>query len=524
MQKAVCRPAGRTSLLLVQAALMAAFAASALGAQDVAPLGTPVPELYIQGLVPPDDGNPPRSPPKWEEPKKMAVILISLTGAPYLPVGTDPGPARNAIRKQVFTNSDSTNAFWQDMSYGEFSISGHLNVDGDVFGPVPINFPTTPCDRQFWALAAQTELEAQGIGFSADNYDLIAYSTKGPCPSKGEPTLDPPGAFMGNFSLRATTHEMGHALGLAHSSSLCCQGPSLTDDCSRLEYGDLFDVMGLRGSMGYNQQKRGQAGWLEESDTIHVDPNGGTQSFTLDPLGLASSATKVLRLPRVDGPFGREQFYYVEFRQPSVFDNFMLSEPIALGTTIRLGPGYNRLGRTYLVDSEPRTGSLVDAPFVPVGPVPAVYVDPSTGTTISTTRVVQVGGSGPGFAEVTITPGAILPCAYGDPVLTLTPGSLQVVAGQAVPYTLTLLNGDSQHCPWRPISVTVEGVPTSWGSEAVFGFEQSLQGAELLELSRLIVLPVTADPGFATLTFKALNKYTGRSTEETLVVQVLGAP
>lgn len=60
--------------------------------------------------------------------RKTAVLLIA-------PAGSSPGPwSQESARSEVFTGTNSVNAFYQEESYGSISLTGKLREDGDVFG------------------------------------------------------------------------------------------------------------------------------------------------------------------------------------------------------------------------------------------------------------------------------------------------------------------------------------------------------------------------------------------------------
>ena len=562
---------------LARAVLLVTFIVQGVGsagAQSDTPNSALLSDLQKNNFVAvPGPNTPPKSPTKWINengaPHNVAIILLSYPGNPY-PLGTSSSYAalRQKIAGQVFTNSNSINEYWQYTSYGAFSITG------TVFGPVEVPYPPSPCDRDAWAASAQEMLTQDsgqtfppGVQFDINDYQLVAYSNDkepGTCKSQGKPGYDPPSAFMDNFSLRATSHELGHALGLDHSSGFQCFDLSgepvpLGEICELVLKGDFYDTMGFAGEMTYTQQKRGQLGWLAgEFTTKTVVANGTFTEFEIYPIESGEDKLKVLRIPRVLGPYGIEEFYYVEFRQPVGFDIPLTTykgvptnatEYMPKGTMIRLARGYNRHGRSHLVDAKPLllmggvpalVEDFINAPFVPTGPeAPVSFIDPITGTVITTKSITKVPENfNNSFATVSVFPGTVLECSYGAPTVSLTPASGYVQVGvppedgqqgeespllKELNFSVDIKNWDSVNCPAVTIFANFSGAPSSWGFEALaqLSMEAPLAGRETITISRTINLSGAA-PGLTELTLNVVNGYTGQSAPPiTLMVDIL---
>src|SRR5436305_1303914 len=78
-------------------------------------------------------------------PRTTAVVLINFADDPRQPWTVDQ------VRQRVFTAPDSTNAFFQDESYGQVSLIGRQRPDGDVFGWYTLPVSASNCDPDSWA-------------------------------------------------------------------------------------------------------------------------------------------------------------------------------------------------------------------------------------------------------------------------------------------------------------------------------------------------------------------------------------
>ena len=77
-------------------------------------------------------------------PRKVAVLLFKFSGDPVEPWSPEQ------TRSKVFTASDSANAFYEEESYGQISLTGKLSSDGDVFGWFTLDTSPGGCPYDTW--------------------------------------------------------------------------------------------------------------------------------------------------------------------------------------------------------------------------------------------------------------------------------------------------------------------------------------------------------------------------------------
>jgi M6 family metalloprotease-like protein len=337
-------------------------------------------------------------------PRKTAVILVQFDA-------TAPPWTSDEVRQRVFTDADSTNAYYQEDSYGDVSLVGKAgNPDGDVFGwyTVPAPGPNSQVGCDVNAIMSNAEAAAGADGFVASGYDHVIYAF---------PRTSLCGNWAGLAQLPGTrswingaidsvpvvAHELGHNMGLHHASSLrCTEGGvpvAISATCTTSEYGDPFDVMG-------NSSHRNNAWHLQQ---IGFLPGTNVQTVTQDGTYSLSSTntrggTPLLRVPRPNG--GSPPYYDLELRSSGgVFDNFLSSDPAVQGVTIHTDPDPATITQSLLIDATPGSPSgFRDAPLA----VGHTFSDGALTVTVQSiaggvaTVQVTTGGSPPDTTPPTV--------------------------------------------------------------------------------------------------------------------------
>jgi hypothetical protein len=274
------------------------------------------------------------------------------------------------IRASIFTAGNSTSTFYREESHDQLWFTGkNGNLDGDVYGwytlPAPTGCRDTGEDARNWADLAMAQ--AFGLnGFDPDDYDqvMFVFPHHSGCRWAGLGEL--PGKYSwinggdnGVLTVRVTGHELGHNLGVHHADSWDCTGVSgqrvpISANCKMTEYNDPFDVMGSVASRHHNGWHLEQLGVLPASNVQTVTTSGTYALTAADSSGLPTA----LRIPsRYGGSGGTKDWYYLEVRKAGgVFENFLASDPVATGVSVRLNDDPSLLTQSRLIDVDVRNG------------------------------------------------------------------------------------------------------------------------------------------------------------------------
>ena len=301
-------------------------------------------------------------PPAEESARKVAVILFSLPGA-------SPSWSLEQARSRVFTASNSVNAFYEEESYDQISLTGKLRADGDVFGPFNLGGSGAGCPYGTWDDEADQSATEAGVDLTGYQHIVYISPFVSDCPWAGIADLGGSrvninGNFPANISTMVAAHELGHNLGLNHAGSWTCTSGGvrvqISHSCTTSEYGDPFDTMGNTGyrhNNGWNLAKLGILG----PENVETVTTSGT--YSIRAALFPTTEPTVLRVPRTRAVTSNSvtSWYYLEIRQTGgIFES--VSDATITGVSIR-ATAESGSPETLLLDANPATATFADAPL-----------------------------------------------------------------------------------------------------------------------------------------------------------------
>jgi hypothetical protein len=333
-------------------------------------------------------------------PHSVAVVLLNFTSdtrEPWTPA---------YVNQRIFTDSDSTAAFYSEESHGAITLSG------DVYGWYTIDAATAGCDVDLWASQARAAASAAGVDLSAYDHVQFVFPQQASCNWAGLGEL--PGSqtwLNGDISVRVAAHELGHNMGLHHANSYSCTAngapATMGPTCSSSEYGDPFDVMGsyAHHNNAWHLQQLGVVGGA------NVQTATASGTYTLSS-SISGTGTELLRVPA-----GPNYFYDLEIRASGgVFDSFSSTAPVVNGVSIHYDRPTSWITQSQLLDATPGTSTFGDSPL----PSGSTFSDGSVSITASSVS------AGSATVDVVLGPAADVtaPSAPGGFNATTAPGSV----------------------------------------------------------------------------------------------------
>lgn len=456
--------------------------------------------------------------------QKTLAILIDFLDSPSQPF-------TQAEATQLMFNGQ-IQAFFKEASYSQISWSG------DVLGwfTLPRNGPDATGYCQWPVFSDNSEIDEvyKLVSGTVDitNYSRVVILANHPCMGGGFASLgkysvsftgQQPhylslanigslGAYQPSTTLTGLeyiiSHELGHNLGVVHANSWeCGQGVVFYGQCTNIEYGNLYDVMGTGGTLHFNAYFKDTFQWLSGAVTT-ISRSG---RYTLNPLEVASG----IRAAKIQHPSLPSIDYYLEYRRPIGFDSnlFVVNQDGIFVNWARYL--YNTPWPfSRLLDMSPSSTDQEDWFDVVLHQGRKRYRDAGRGVIIG--PVLFADSSRVTFGVQLIPP----ICVRVLPAAALYPSQITVAPGDSASPAVWVENIDSPTCQPRNLQVSSANAPSGWN---VLFYEPQpfmLDPGDAAWKYFQVDVPANAAPGNYTVDILVTNLEDGSSTQYTMTFTI----
>ncbi len=396
---------------------------------------------------------------------------------------------------------------------------GRTWLTGDVAGWFTVPLSSTDCSSR--DIKNQANYAASVAGYDISQYDRLIYAfPQNSCGYAGSGSVGglPSVTYINNsLTLSVVAHELGHNLGLYHATAKECGADVLGNNCYTVEYGDTLDTMGYFDTVGhFNTFEKSRLGWLSSSEVLEVTNSG---NFDLVPFAQNStSGLKALKIQRShDSTTGNSSWYFVEYRQPTGYDQQLFSDNKIDSNNVMNGIIIHTADdgvahSSALLDMTPASSSASDwkDPALAAG---FSYVDGDSGVSITNNGTDSTSAS----VDVNLGSGT---CYEGAPSINvISEGTQWGASGSSLSYSFSIANQNNSNCGSSTYQLAVT-LPTGWGAEWSLSSVNLLPGSSQ-DVTLTVNSSTSATDGFFDLPVSASDQANSTYTNSASVTYVV---
>lgn len=215
------------------------------------------------------------------------------------------------IDQSMYQDPMSVRKFYLQSSYSQIKFVREVDTDGQPKAYIiNLNYDQgNGCDYQKWADDAKAAAIQAGIDFYAYQHRMFILPAGTQCPWSGRGHLNCTNLsfceswIITGYNYKSVmSHELGHNLGMAHSSTDPDNNGTVDS-----EYGDTACVMG-NGYSQINAPQRDRMQWFN-ANPVRIKTITKSKDYLIKSLDTTSKTLKVLKINRDDG-----KVYYISFR------------------------------------------------------------------------------------------------------------------------------------------------------------------------------------------------------------------